>query len=129
MLTLKTQKIKLWWNSKIQIVIKLKNSNGDKTPKLKLWKNPETQIVTKQKKITCDLTQIVTKLKLGQNSNFDKTQIVIKLKTKKKIKLWQNSKTKFLTKLKNSISDKTQKLKLWGKKLKWQISIYDKKLL
>ena len=57
----KTQKLKLWQNSKTQIVTKLKkfflqnsktqiltklkNSNSDKTKQIKLWKNSKTQIV------------------------------------------------------------------------------------
>ena len=72
----KTQKLKLWQNSKSQIVTKLKNLNFDKTRK------PENS--------NCDTTKIVTKLKkikLGQNA---KTQIVTKLKTQ------------IVTKLKNS---------------------------
>ena len=59
----KTQKLQLGWNS-TQIVIKLKNLNGDKTPN----------------------TQMVTKLK---NLNGDKTQ-KIKLLKKKSRSLWQN---------------------------------------
>ena len=87
----------LLWNSKTQIVMKLKNSNGgktknlngDKTQKLKLIQNWETQMW--QKKIRRKNTQVVTKLTLLQNStcdkppNFNKTQIITKLK------MWQNS--------------------------------------
>ena len=60
-----------------------RNSNCDKTQKLKLWPNSKTWIVTKQNKIffltklenlICDKTQ---KLKLWQNS---RTEIVTKLK-------------------------------------------------
>ena len=36
------------------MVTKLKNSNCDKTQKLKLWQNSKTQIVTKLKKSNCD---------------------------------------------------------------------------
>ena len=51
-----TKKIKLWWNSKTQIVIKLKtpivlklkNSNCDEIQKLKLWWNLKTKMVTAQ---------------------------------------------------------------------------------
>ena len=59
------------------------------TQKHKLWQNLKTQILTNSK------NQIVStqKLKFWQNSNYDKTQIV--------------------TKLKNSNCDKAQKLKLW----------------
>ena len=50
---------------------KLNNTICDKTQKFKLWKNSKTQIVTKFKKtqivtklknLICDKTQIVTKL-------------------------------------------------------------------
>ena len=57
-----------------QIVMKLKNSFGDKTQKLKLWQNSKTQIVTK--------------LKLWQNPNCDQTRVVRK---KSKTQMWQNS--------------------------------------
>ena len=73
--------VKLWCNSKTQIVMKLRNPNCDKALK---------------KKKNCDETK---KLKWWQNSNGDKTQI---------IKLWQNSKTLIVTKLKNSNCDKSQ---------------------
>ena len=57
----------------------------------------------------------MTKLKMWQNSNCDKTQILIKLKIRQnsncdrttKLKFLQNSKTQFVTKLKNSNCDKT----------------------
>ena len=42
---------------KIQIVMKLKNSNCDKTQKLKLWWNSKTKIVMKLKNSNCDETQ------------------------------------------------------------------------
>ena len=84
----------MWQNSKIQIVTKLKTSNCDQTQKLKLGKTKsKTQIVTILK------TQIVTKLKMWQNS---KTIIVTKKLKKKKI----------VTELKNSNGGKTQILKL-----------------
>ena len=59
----KTQKLKLWQNSKTQIVA---------TQKLNFWQNSKTQIVTKLKiKLwQCSKTQMVTKLK---HSNSDKT--------------------------------------------------------
>ena len=76
--------------------------------KLKLWQNSN-----------CDKTQIAMKVKLWHHSNYDKTQIV-RIKTHKlkmwqnsncdktgELKLWQNSKTKMLTKLKNLNVDKT----------------------
>ena len=98
----KTQKLKLLWNSKTQILDKLKdsmcdktkNSNCDETQKCKMQVNLKTQIVTKPN-TQKSKTQIVAKLK---NSNLDKTQIVTKLnnskcnktKTVTKLKLWQN---------------------------------------
>ena len=59
----------------------LENSNCDKTQKLKLWQNSKIQIVTKLKNSNYDnsKTQIVTKLK-NQNSYNSETQIVSKLK-------------------------------------------------
>ena len=63
-----------------------------------------------------------------------KTQFVTKLKNSycdktQKLKLWQNSRTQIMTKLQNSNCDWTQKLKLWEKKLEiWQISIYDRNI-
>ena len=92
----------MWQNSKTRIVIKLKNSNGDKTQKIKLWQNSKTQNVTKLnlwQNSTCDKTQIVTKFKLCQASNCEK-----KIKTQ----MWQNLDC-----------DKTWELKLW--QLKTQI--------
>ena len=47
----KTKKIKLWQNSKSQIVTKLKNSNYNKTQKLNLWQNSITQITKKLERI------------------------------------------------------------------------------
>ena len=41
-----TAKVKMWQNSKNQIVTKLKSSNCGKTQTIKLWQNPKTQIVT-----------------------------------------------------------------------------------
>ena len=71
-------KLKLWQNSKAQILTKLKktlrkliNLNITKIQKLKLWQNPKTPMVKNSK------TQIVMKLKLRLcerkklNSNFD----------------------------------------------------------
>ena len=52
----------MWQNSNLQIVTKLKNSNCDQTQNLKLWQNSKTQIVKKNWK-----TQIFTQLKLLQN--------------------------------------------------------------
>ena len=68
-----TSILKLWWNTKTQIVMvlkKQKTSNCDKPKKLKWWQNSKTQIVTKVNNSNCD------------NSNCDnlKTQIVTKRK-------------------------------------------------
>ena len=79
-----TEKLKLWWNSKTQIVIKFYTWNFDET-KLKRWQNSKTKIVTKLK------TQIVTKLK---NSNCDRAQIV-RSKTQN-LKMWQNLRTQII---------------------------------
>ena len=64
-----------------QIVTKLKNWNWDQTQNLKMWQNSKSQIVTKlnsncdkTQKSNCDKTQ---KVKLRQNL---KTKIVTKLK-------------------------------------------------
>ena len=147
----------MWQNSKSQIVTKLKNSNCDRTQKLKLWpnsklklgKNPNTQIVQKVKNANGDKTQKVklckffktlttlkysnrdktqklklwpnSKLKLWQNSYCDKTPIVTKLKMWRnvaKLKLWQNARTQIMTKLKTQI---------WTKLEIWQISIFERK--
>ena len=90
----------LWFNFWVfrflLIVTKLKNSNCDKTQKLKLWPNSKTETETKHKNFKCDeipKTKFVTKLtkkKLWQNS----TQLVTKLKNSYcdktwKLKLWQ----------------------------------------
>ena len=50
---------------------KLENWNGDKTQQLKLWHNSKTQVVTKLKNSNFEKTQMVTKLKLWQNLNCD----------------------------------------------------------
>ena len=98
------QKLKLWPNSKTQMVTKVKNSNRDKTLKKKLlWQKGKTQI---KKKSNCDITK--------KNSNFDitkKTQnvtvVIVKKQLDTSLKLCQNSKTWIATKLKNSNCDKT----------------------
>ena len=62
---MKTQKHKLWQNSKTQVMTKFKNSKCDETQKQKLWQNLETQIVTKPKKIKLRYntkTQVKTKI-------------------------------------------------------------------
>ena len=53
------QKLKLWWISKTQIVIILKNSNCEEIQNTK-WQNSKTQIVTKLKTQTVTKNQIVT---------------------------------------------------------------------
>ena len=87
----KTQKPKLWQDSKNQIVKKLKTSNCDKTQEVKLWHNSKIQIMTKLK------NKIVIKLK---NSNCYKTQ---------QLKCWPNLKAHIVKKLKNTNFDTTQK--------------------
>ena len=61
-----------------------------------------------RKNSNCDKTQ---------HSNCDQTQILIIIffffYKSLKLKLWQNSKTQIVTKIKKSICDKTQKPKLW----------------
>ena len=77
-----TQKLKIWWNSKTKIVMKLKNSSCDETKnsncnetqKSKLWGNSKTEIVRKLRNWNGEKIQ---------NSNCDetqKTQIVMKIK-------------------------------------------------
>ena len=115
----KLKKLKLWQNSKTQIVTKLKNSNCDKTQIVKKNSNCEnTQIMTQLKNSKCDKTQTMTMLNnsncvktkktqiLEKNSNCNKTQTVIKLK------LWQISKSQIVTQLKNSNCDNTQKTQI-----------------
>ena len=70
-------------------MLKLKNSKCDETKQIKLWRK-KTYIVTKPK------TQIGLKLKNQivmnpKNSNSDETQ---------KLKMWYNSKTQIVMKLK-----------------------------
>ena len=119
-----TQKLKLWPNSKLQIMRNLKDSNCDKTQKYNcdqtnfflFWQNSKTQISDKilkpkfwkkKKNIYIIMTKLINlntentqKLISWQNSNYDQTQ---------KLKFWQNFTTQILTKLKNSNSDKTKK--------------------
>ena len=63
-----TQKPNFRWNSKTQIVMKLKNSNGNETQWLKLWGNSKTQTVMNIKNSICDETQ---KLNLLWNSKLN----------------------------------------------------------
>ena len=98
----KIQKLELW---------QLKPSNWQETQKLKMWQNSKTQIVTKLKTSNCDKTQKIqfeTKLK---STNCDKSQ-KLKLWQNKKLKLWQLKKSNCdktqklkLWQLKNSNSD------------------------
>ena len=54
----KSQKLKIWQNSKTQNVTRLKNENCGKTQKLKKWENSKNKIETKQNKNSkCDETQ------------------------------------------------------------------------
>ena len=55
-------KLELWWNSKTEIVIKLKTLKGNKTKKK--VKNSKAQVQTKLNNSNCDKTQ---KLKLWQD--------------------------------------------------------------
>ena len=61
------EKQKLWKKLKL---CQLKNCNCDTTQNLKVWQNSKTEIVTLLKNSNCGKTQIVRKLK---NSNCDKT--------------------------------------------------------
>ena len=106
---------------------KLKNSNCDTTQKLLLWQNLKAQIVTKLKlcqNSNCDKSRVVTNLKLWHNSNCEKKNLKIISGTKHQ--LWQNARTQIMTKNKNSNYDKTQKLKLW-QNLKYDQSKFMKK--
>ena len=88
----KSQHLKMWQNSKTQIMTKLKKPYCDKTQKHKLWQNSATQIVTKLK------TQIVTKQKRLSKKTW-------------KIQLW--------TKLKKILNcDKTKKKQIVTKLIK-----------
>ena len=60
---------------KTLMVIKLKWWQNSKCDKLKMWPNSKTQIVTKQKKLNCDKTQ---KLKVWQNISYDTSQFMTK---------------------------------------------------
>ena len=105
----KIQKLILCWNLKTQMVTKLKKSNCDKTQKLRLWQNSKKSKCDKTWKLkqsNYDKTQVVTKLKLWQKSNFDKNQNVTK------IKLWsKNKETNSMGQKSNC--EKTQEFKVW----------------
>ena len=86
----KTQKLKLWQNSKTYC---------DKTQKLKLWQNSKAKIVTKLKnsngeKLTSDSSDICDSSDKKIQSHFFFFCL--------SLKLWQNSKTQIMTKLKKS---------------------------
>ena len=110
----KTLQLKLWQNSKTQIVTKVENSNSGekKTQKLQLLQNSKIQIVTNLKCSICEKIKIVTKLK---NSSCVKT----------KIKWQQNSKTQIVIKPDNSNCDQTQKLK--GKPYQRRSQIWERR--
>ena len=59
-----TWKLKLWWNSKTLVVIKLKISNSDEIQKIKFWWNSKT-LMMKLKNSNCNE---------AQNSHFYETQ-------------------------------------------------------
>ena len=102
-----TQKIKLWWNSKTQTVMKFKKSYCDETQKLKFWQNLKLKLCPNSK------TQILTKLKFWQNSNCEKKINNSKCEGKKlklgqnsKLKLWQNlnyDKSQFMRRKKQNL--------------------------
>ena len=71
-----------------------------------MWQNQKSNYDKTKKKSSCDKTQIMTTLKLWQNSNYEKNYKITKLK------LWQNSKTQCMTKLKKKTQTET-KLELW----------------
>ena len=135
---MKYQKLKLWWNSKIQNCNKTQKLKLWQTQivkkKLKMWQNWRTQIKTKKThKLNCDKTQklkLCHKLKLWWNSNCDEIQT---------LNLWQNSKTQIMTKPKNSSFEKLKKsnhdknqtltkLKSWWKIKLWQNSKCEEKI-
>ena len=102
----KTQKLKLWQYLKTPCNT-TQNSNYDKTQKLKLCEISNTWVLKNFIYSNCDKTQILAKLKNSYcgNKNSDNTQIVTKLK------LWQNlnyNKTQTVTKReKKNHCDKT----------------------
>ena len=58
----KTQKFKLWQNSRTKMGTKFKNSNCDKAQKLQLWPNSKTQIVAINFLKKCDKTKKKTQI-------------------------------------------------------------------
>ena len=80
-------KLKLWHNSKTQVVTTLKKTQM-KTEQLKLLQN--------------SITQTVTKLKISNynNLNLDKSK-TLSVKKFKKINMWQNSNTQNVTNFKS----------------------------
>ena len=88
-----------FYNSKTQMLQnsksdKTKNSNTSIPQKLKMWQNTKSQIVTKLENSKCDFTQ---KLKLWQNSK-TLAMIKLKTQTLKKLRKLNPEKTQFLTK-------------------------------
>ena len=111
---IKLKKIWLCRNSKIWIMMKLKNSNYDKTQNHKLWWNSKT--------VNCDETQ---KLKLWLNSNCDKIYYSNCEKLKlKRLKFWWNSITQSVMKLKNSKTQIVMKLKYLNCEETQQITLW-----
>ena len=101
---------------------KTQNSNRDKTQKPKLWQNSKMQIVLKHKNSNCDNSKAQIKINIKLWAIL-KTQIVAKLKysnCEKKTKKSNLDKNLFVSKLQISNCEKTQKLKLF------QNSNYDK---
>ena len=76
----------MWWNSETQIVMKLKNSKGDKTQKFNCDNS------------SCGKTQIVLRLKLWQNSSCDQTKNSNCDKSKKTQFVTKQKKTQIVTK-------------------------------
>ena len=96
---------------KTKKITKVENSYYDKTQKLWWWQHSKSQIVTKIKDSNCDKTQIVIKLKSNCDKTKKKTQIGTKLNNSKCDKT-QNSNSD-----KKSISDKNY----FGKNNRWAV--------
>ena len=88
----KLKKPKLWHKSKTHIGTKFKSQTVTKHNFFLFLQNSKTQSVTQLKNLNCDKTEQFVLIKL-ENLNCDKTQ---------KHKLWQNSKTEIVTKLKKT---------------------------
>ena len=85
-----------------KITGKSRDEKNIEMKKLIFWQNSKWD---KSQKVTYLSYKIVINLK---NPNCDKTQNLIAAK-----KMWQYTKTQIVTKLKNSIVDKIQEIKLW----------------